>query len=270
MKIQFEKDNMPTQEELKSKLSSYKKVINEGLYEYLDDLVNLEYSVVRNYITEEQRKALSELDIYKQIATYNIYNRALNIAKGRKRLTLSEGINNLSICVKIENGEDEIFKFHRQSLPIGVNVPEEYKTLKIGEITFYKRVEGVEQRLKELYNTLEELIYLYDKKNPYHSDGTRYGGPASRWAFNHMDEIKGMEKKYERLDAKKTLTDKEQKIIADTERYRKELLNDYLLQDADFTVDITKRNSYGKMPETHRVLLKEMPNLEIKSDITYI
>ena len=48
---------------------------------YLNGLVDLEFSVIKDNInvSDDDRKVLSELEVYKRIAMYNIYNMALNI-----------------------------------------------------------------------------------------------------------------------------------------------------------------------------------------------
>ena len=54
-----------TKEELEKRLDVYKGILAPEAVEYLDSLVNLEFSVLRNdIISEQDRYALSQLDIY--------------------------------------------------------------------------------------------------------------------------------------------------------------------------------------------------------------
>ena len=73
-----------TKEELIELLKGYKGVLKDSMVNYLNSLIELEFSVVREYIDNDDRKALSELELYKRIAIYNIYNRALNLFNQQK------------------------------------------------------------------------------------------------------------------------------------------------------------------------------------------
>ena len=70
-----------TREELLELLKKYNRILSGSMIHYLNDLVDLEFSVIKDNINvnEDDKKILSELEIYKRIAMYNIYNRALNI-----------------------------------------------------------------------------------------------------------------------------------------------------------------------------------------------
>ncbi len=73
-----------TKKDLLKLLETYKGVLNKTMIDYLNSLINLEFSVVRNYISETDRKVLAELNIYKQIATYNICKRIKNYLLTKK------------------------------------------------------------------------------------------------------------------------------------------------------------------------------------------
>ena len=70
---------MHKKEELKETLKMYKGILTNPIADYLNSLLELEFSVVRDYIDDTNRSTLANLDIYKRIAQYNIYIRALNI-----------------------------------------------------------------------------------------------------------------------------------------------------------------------------------------------
>ena len=84
MKILRKNDNwnkINTREELLELLKKYNRILSGSMIHYLNDLVDLEFSVIKDNINvnEDDKKILSELEIYKRIAMYNIYNMALNI-----------------------------------------------------------------------------------------------------------------------------------------------------------------------------------------------
>lgn len=71
---------MQTKEELIEQLKEYKGLLNTEIIDYLNGIINLDYSVVRDDIIDIKTKEhLSELDIYRKFATYNIYNRTKKI-----------------------------------------------------------------------------------------------------------------------------------------------------------------------------------------------
>lgn len=70
-----------TKQELIDSLNKEKLVLSGRITDYLKSLLELEFSVLKKEITDEERNILAEYTIYKRIAAYNIYNRALNILK---------------------------------------------------------------------------------------------------------------------------------------------------------------------------------------------
>lgn len=64
------------QKSLKEKVTSTETVIRPSIREYLNSLIELEFSVIRDYISKEEREVLSDLKVYKEIAIYNIFARA--------------------------------------------------------------------------------------------------------------------------------------------------------------------------------------------------
>ena len=90
-----------SKEELTKELKSYKGDLTKELINYLNSLINLEFSVVKNHISEEERKRLSDITLYREIAAYNIERMALNVFGGIK---LSDG---LEVAVSIGNKKDK-------------------------------------------------------------------------------------------------------------------------------------------------------------------
>ena len=74
-------ERVRTKEELIELLKGYRGILNKEMVEYLESIINLEFSVIKPNITDEDRLPLSELDIYREAATYNIYERALSLFK---------------------------------------------------------------------------------------------------------------------------------------------------------------------------------------------
>lgn len=96
-----------TREELLELLKEYRGILSNPMQEYLNSLIELEFSVIRDYIKDEDRDVLSELEVYKKVAIYNIYNRALNLFKMQDmQLSISgneNGFESLDISTSINN-----------------------------------------------------------------------------------------------------------------------------------------------------------------------
>lgn len=61
-----------TFETLMQMLKKGKIVLNSEMYDYLEGVINLDYSVVKELITNEQRDALNDLQLYRSALIYNI------------------------------------------------------------------------------------------------------------------------------------------------------------------------------------------------------
>lgn len=276
MKIMRMNDNwnkVNTKEELLSLLEDYKLVLTDYMINYLNSLIELEFSVIRDYISEDARKVLSELEVYKRIVIYNIYYRALNIFKkngtGLEISGNKDGIEGLMVYALLGKRNAKLFNFDYQECTIGFKskIPNGYKTMYIGDISLFQTIENEEQREAELTRVLNMLDRLYDEKNPYYSSPHTYGGPASQWAFQHNDKIREYEEKFTQLDSKKELTDDEKKEIEITKQYHELLLEDYGLTNQSFE----EENNVGrKTSELQKKLVRRQPNLTIENHIKFI
>ena len=159
-------DKVNTKEELLQLLKDYKVIFNNHVIDYLESLINLDFSVIRENIDEKSKEALSELEIYKRIAIYNIYNRAINIfTQSNIPLIITgneEGFESLSISVPIEDRNIKIFDFkYGEQKSLNYKIPEEYKTMKIGSINLYQKIENKELRIQELKRIIDKIERLY-------------------------------------------------------------------------------------------------------------
>lgn len=255
-------NKISTREDLIDLLNKYNGILTDPVISYLNSLIDLEFSVIRDCIDKNDRTALSELEIYKKIAMYNIYNRALNLFKQNdSELTISgndEGIEGLKVYSKIGDRNLILFDY-------------DYKD-SIGNLSLFKTIESKEQREAELTRVMSKLEKLYDEKNPYHSSANTYGGPASQWVFDHAKRIKEYEDKYNELDSKKELTEEDKKEIEITNKYHELLLEDYGLTNKDFEdeTNLHVLDFSREITNLHKTLVKKMPCTNIKNNIKYI
>ena len=113
-----------TREELLELLKKYNRILSGSMIHYLNDLVDLEFSVIKDNINvnEDDKKILSELEIYKRIAMYNIYNRALNMfEEANPEIMISgnnDGIEGLNVYASFGERSFQVFDFYSQEGPI--------------------------------------------------------------------------------------------------------------------------------------------------------
>lgn len=278
MRMNYNWNKINTREELIELLKGYKGILADSMINYLNSLIDLEFSVIRDYISDNDRVALSELEVYKRIAMYNIYNRALNIFKqNESELEISgnnDGIEGLEVYASLgEKRSCKLFDFdYHEGRPMSLSskIPSDYKTMKIGNIFLFQTIDSKEQREAELMRVMSILGRLYDEKNPYHSRPHTYGGPAPQWAYEHAQKIKAYEEKFNQLDAKEELTDEDKKEIEITKKFHELLLEDYGLTNKDFENN-QQFSGFGKeKTELQKTLVRRMPNINIENNIKYI
>lgn len=273
-------NKVKTKEELLELLKEYKGILVEPMISYLNSLIDLEFSVIKEYISDSDRKVLSELEVYRQIAIYNIYNRTQNLFNQQKGEFSIVGNKNrgerLSISARLNDRSVRLFDFDYREIHSNgwdlPKVPSGFKTLNIGDISLFQTLESKELREAELDRVLSTLEVLYDKKNPYPSRVGVVGGPGVTWGFEHAKKIQEYEEKFKQLDSKKELSDEDKREIEITRQIHDLLLEDFGLTSESFGSDANQYfDSLGKeKTELEKTLVKNMPNLTIKNHIRYI
>lgn len=263
-------NRVKTKEELLEMLRIYKGILTKPIVEYLNSLIELDFSVIRNYISDDERKVLSELEIYKKIAIYNIYNRALNLFQS-ENMELNIYGNELRFeGLDVYTGKIHLFKFDYKEIPISISIG--YKNINIGEIELYQMIENAELRKAEIERIKTELEKLYKVKNPYRDDPWRIGGYGTDWYYEHLKTVSQYEAILKVLENKTELTEEEKKEIQITK-----YICDLLLEDYGLTTESFENVSYkpftnigDRENRMGKTLVKVMPNLKIKNKITYI
>lgn len=265
------------QKELQEILNNYKGRISKDLINYLESLIQLEISVVKDEITEKDRLFLSELAIYRYIAIYNIYNKNLNIIKSTGLPLIIKGQDSyndsLDINALLDNNiQKRIFSFDYNSSSFNQNkIPTYYNNRNIGQITIYETLESQAQRVKELDRIIEELELAYDDKGPLSAPGY-YSGPRTQWFYEHTRKIDKLEQRFTELDSKKELSNLEKQEIEVTNYISKMLLDDMGLTELDFEeVEYDPFRDYNKeQTELEKTKVKKLPNLVITKKTKYI
>ena len=272
-------DKEESYEDVKETLKKYKGILSNESFDYLEAISNLEISALGNDINEDERNLLSELDIYRKLVVYNIYNRTNNLLQKNKEfgnLIIDNGIispsQELSVISKIDGKEIDIFNFDysnsQNEVPYGYKVPSWYKNNGIGVINLYLTNENQELREQEILSLLREYEWESNKENPY-GRSNKIGGPGSTWLMHHSRKLSKINKRFKELDERKSITDLDKKIIEIQQYYYSLLLENMGIDKQDFEDDEVKlgfrdRNMINNMNEKK---VKRYPNLNVYSNI---
>ena len=232
----FEEWNkVKSKEEMLEELKQYRYILSKSMIEYFEGLIELDYSVIRDLLAEDDRKVLSDLDLYRDAFIYNVYNRTLNLFKSYvsdydiKYMGNENGIEGLSFKVDGNN----VFNFNYSS-PRD-NVPNGFRSLNIGEISLFKYEDNIESIKEDIDRVLDILDHLYNEKNPFGVPRKGIiGGPYAQWSIDHQSKINKYERLFEKLDSRGELTDKQKRQIEVTQRFHDLLLEDFGIRFSDF------------------------------------
>jgi len=141
-------------------LNNYKGIFNATTIDYLNSLIELEFSVAKNYINENDRNALSELEIYRKIAIYNIYNRAINLID-TNNITANISYKGGYIDhknLKLYSNESELFSYVYPNIIY-------QDPFEIGEICIARKSSDVQQKLFADYDLDEDILNQKNDNN---------------------------------------------------------------------------------------------------------
>lgn len=272
---QDQSDKLYPKKELIDLLEKYKKILNKSTIDYLNSLIELEFSVVKDYIDIEERNFLEELEIYKKIAIYNIYNRVLNLfSKNQIQYISLENPQFQELAIYIPINEEQKLKvfdfdykdFHRDPWST-IKIPDGFKAMKIGDISLYQTLENSKLKQTELETVRNKLKALSNIHNPYFIPRGLIGGLASEWDDEHKREIEKYKRYLNELESKEKLSPVDKKEIEMSNQIHDLLLEDYGLTNRDFEkVHYTYYEEKGNIQKK----LTKTPNLSVTNHIKYI
>ena len=256
-----------SKEELKESLNRYKRILNPRVIDYLNQLVELEFSAVKDIIDIEDREILQNLDLYKNVVAYNIYNRTLELLSNEQELKIFDNkdrVSGLMAYKDIGNNTIRILDYKYDS----------------GILKLFQTIKDKKARNEQLELVMTRLEQLYNQKNPYSCSVTRLkqpynkktlkrlGGPDAKWNFDHSREVSEYEELLAKLDSKKEITDYEKKKISITKKYHDLLFEEYGLTDEDFIISKQAPSTVDNI--SNKTLVKKLPGLRIENNIEYI
>lgn len=243
-------------DDLKRELDTYKSTLNEDIIKYLDHLIDLDFNVVREDIDNDSRSVLNQLELYRDIAIYNIYHRSNGLLRNLfedhsllyKMRDNKDNIEGIRAYLKLSGGDFEVFNF-------------DYS--RGNDILLYKLCAYTpEEKQEKMNKILSNLERLYDEKNPYPDPGHVYGGPYASWGMRHMDEIDFYERKFRNLDERK-LTEEDRRDIELTSRVYDYIASEFDLKDDDLEESAVEMDS-------QKTYVKSISGINIKKNIKYI
>ena len=244
-----------SKEELKESLDRYKRILNPRVIDYLNQLVELEFLAVKDIVDIEDREMLQNLDLYKNVVAYNIYNRTLELLSNEQELKIFDNkdrISGLMAYKYIGNNTIRILDYKYDN----------------GTLKLFQTVDDKKVRKEQLELVMTKLEQLYDKKNPCRSNLKRFGGPGAKWNFDHSREVSEYEELFARLDSKKEITDYEKKKIGITKKYHDLLFEEYGLTADDFIISKQAPSTVDNI--SNKTLVKKLPGLRIENNIEYV
>ena len=259
-----------TRDKLLERLNLYKGILSDHVVEYLNSIIELDFSVLKEYLSIEEINALSELDIYKRATIYNIYNRALKtVQKNSEKLKIygnEYGVSGLNIFMPLKAKNARVFSYNYGENPkIREKVPEGYTTKNLGNISLYQVLENDSLRQIELERIMKKLENLYDEsKNLSFLEKKN-----AAYVFALTQEIERYERIFTELDSRHGLTDEEKVMMETTNIIHDAFLDDYSLSHKKFD---DESKAYNKKSESkmEKTLVKKMPNLIVKDNIKYL
>ncbi len=232
--------NVEEKEELKNLLKRYGDTLNKPTLEYLNALIELEFSVIKDNISSSKKENLIELELYRRIAIYNIYNRVLNLLKSHEGLDIhsnSGGYEGIYVTRKLEDDSTlEVFNFDY-----------DINRSRVGKIDFY------ETREKTLDERMAEINYAKGAIERISNEKSNNTNDLEAIELDRKRRIEHYENMLKELERERTLSDIDKKKIEFSRYYLELLLDEFGLTREDLT--------------DNKLLVKRMPRLTIKNNI---
>ncbi len=242
---------MDSKEELKLLLSNYKGILNKEMLEYLNAIIELEFSALKEKLSDVDQKSLSELEIYKKAFIYNVCTRAYSLVKKEiQDLEFYCYSETAKGFIRLEDENVDLFKFNFAYL----------------NATLYQNIESREKRELEIKRLRESIQELNNRKNPHlipNAFGENlYYGLALVYDKDREREIRDYEYVIEQLALRNDgLTDNERRKIEVTNTCLEILMKDYDLKEEDF---IRARSINSFMEESYYCPQNKILNFSIE------
>ena len=280
-------NKIKTKEELKQELEQWKTMLSREVYSYLEALIKLDNYILnnnptapirmgkmfeidsfknlpvpntalmlfnrilnKNTITPTIRENLLNLDIYRDISTYNIYWHLQSIFSSyqHNNIILEDNrnqIDGIKLNIQIDNNIIPIFSYFYYSM--NNNRHNQEKTESIGKILLLKTEELSKEERENNIQTKEEFLNILLSNN---------NGKENNLIRAKKEEIDFLKSKIE-------LTDTDKELIKIKNDYYQYILESLKLSDSTYE----EKTSYQ---QTTKLLLKSYPEVKVRASIDKI
>lgn len=252
----YQNSRVKTKEQLKEELQKYQMILSKPMVEYLNHLIALDFSVIRKYISDEERLALSELEIYRATVIYNIYYKAIKLLQQTEiGLSIETPLEvQLTATTEIEKEKIRLFKFDFEKA-FSIQIPDNCRSTHIGTIQLYQSIEDEETRNQEIESLQRNIERLEHETNPFLG---LTAVCATRWSISNTERIELYKSQIKKL-SNQVLTEVDRKKIKYTNYIYSLFMEDYGLSEEEFIEYVPKH----KLTELQKEYVKKMPNLQI-------
>lgn len=269
-------------EELLELLKGYKTILNQPIYDYFRSLIELDINFLNDYISNDERKLLSELELYNETAIYNIYHRTIKLFRQEEfqigKVTIQD--NNGILSIRSTDDHIRLFEFNHINNLFG-NTIEKAKTTNIGSISMFKTDITFNLTARDIELLKEKLEKVKRVINPY---GSYYHhgvnkGLSYNWEQNHRQEILEYKHFLENIYLSKELDTKQTKEIELTNYVHNALIKEFNLTNTNYDHEQLElenedyRNVCVKSFDNlvlNKTLTKKTPNLIINDNTKFI
>lgn len=240
------------EDELFRDLHKHCGVLDDGIIRYLEALINLELNVVREGISTNDREILSQLNLFRDISTYNIYHISKKI--------ITDLLDHHKLLYTMKDNDNEVpgVRAYLKSYGRNFQIFDFDYSGRINEISLFK----VEANHKHDDKYVDELMkktleQYYNEKNPYPVSDEKV---HFAWEEEHMKKIIEFQ---DFISENRTLTNEDKKDIEISRKIYEYLLSEFGLEDDEF-------KEVESISDFQKTYVKQMPGLNIKKNINYI
>lgn len=255
-----------TKEGLYEAIHQHKGILSKETVEYLNALMELDQSIIGSKsISEEEMALLMQLELYQDIARYNIYQKALKVAKfyekqGIVTICPTDNFQQLKVTGKLEIGAN--LPFYQYECRGEVDKPN------VHSINLYQFKVDPDRREKEKCFISEQLDRLYAEKE-YLERLKKLGAEYYQMIMKKQNKIFNCEKKIDELKKYDSLTPKVIQMIQEQESFCKEVLENYGIGNDDL-IENSKPLPRKHENDFTKRMVKTYPSITVTKNIKYI
>ena len=249
--------------QLLEKLKDYRSILNNTTMDYLESLIDLESSVCRN-----RELSLIEINLFKRIARYNIYNRAISLVKeDESDISIKDDVHGLRITTNMSENHLPIFTLDTKFSAY------ENMLNKAGNICLYQIFIDKELREIQISDIKTKMLDLYEKTIVFNENDKTYAIPEYNSIRNNFKLINKYKEQISYLEKRDDIDEITRKELDLVNKYHDLFLEDYGLDLCEFDECINQRifeyidkNDFSHLEKN---LIKQLPGVDVYNNIRY-